>query len=72
MTYERIYRLVGFSLIGLIVLYFSVELSRSMGWVGLVLPSLLIATAYIIVTVILDAVLMWLQSRLPERRRKSR
>ncbi|MFO7322525.1 MAG: hypothetical protein DIU68_012395 [Chloroflexota bacterium] len=72
MTYERIYRLVGFSLIGLIVLYFSVELSRSMGWVGLVLPSLLIATAYIIVTVILDAVLLWLQSRLPERRRKSR
>ncbi len=43
-----------------------------MGWVGLVLPSLLIATAYIIVTVILDAVLLWLQSRLPERRRKSR
>lgn len=72
MTYERLYRLIGFGSIGLIVLYFSVALSRSMGWVGLVLPSLLITSAYLVITFALDGLLYWLRTRSSDTRRRIR
>ena len=42
---------------------FSVALSRSLGFVGLILPSLLIGTAYVLVSFLLDVLIYVLELR---------
>lgn len=63
MSYGRVYRLVGFVSLGLVDLVFSVALSVSMGIVGFIIPSLLIAVAYLVVECVLDLVIVWVDSR---------
>jgi hypothetical protein len=62
-SYVRVYRLFNFGSIAFVVLVFSVMLSRSLGWVGLVLPSLVIASMYAAVTLVLDAVIYVVELR---------
>lgn len=61
--YQRVYRLVGFSLIGFVDAVISVALSRALGVVGLLLPSVLIGIAYFFVVVGLDFLIFFLELR---------
>jgi hypothetical protein len=61
--YQRAYRMVGYCCIGFVILVFSVALSRSLGVVGLILPSLLIGAAYVVVSFLLDVLIYVLELR---------
>ncbi len=63
MTYHRAYRIFGFGSLGFVVLVFSVALSRALGVIGLILPSLLIGIVYLFITTVLDVVIDLLEIR---------
>lgn len=70
--YGRIYRIFGFGAFALIDLIFSVALSQTYGLPGFILPSMLIAVAYLAVECVLDLVITWLDYRNRITRRNSR
>lgn len=72
MSYERTYRMFGFGSIALVDLIFSIALSYSMGLAGLVLPTLLIVAAYLLIEVVLDLIIEWIDSRNRITRRSRR
>ena len=72
MSYERVYRIFGFGAFALIDLVFSVALSQTYGLPGFILPTMLIAVAYVFVECVLDLVITWLDHRNRVTRRNSR
>jgi hypothetical protein len=69
-SYGRAYRIFGFGSLALVDLIFSIALSYSMGLVGFILPTLMIAVAYLLVECVLDLVIVWLDYRNRVVRRK--
>ena len=62
-SYQRAYRIAGFGSIGLILMIFSVALSRSLGLTGFLLPWLLVGIAYLVVDVLLELLIDALELR---------
>jgi protein-S-isoprenylcysteine O-methyltransferase Ste14 len=61
MRYRQVYRVVNFTILGACLLVISLMLTPGLGWIGFVLPWLLVAAAYLLVTVALDVIIERLQ-----------
>ena len=72
MNDQRVYRIFGLSTFALIDLIFSVALSQTYGLAGFILPTMLVAVAYVAVECVLDLVITWLDHRNRAARRNSR
>jgi hypothetical protein len=73
-NYRRLYRYFGFVMIGLVLFIISLGLIPALGLFGFILPWLLVGISYLVVVVILDTVIDWLEERIgrdPRRRKRS-